>query len=35
LFSELPDIWTWVGAIIIFCATSYAVKRGARNKGDG
>jgi drug/metabolite transporter (DMT)-like permease len=34
LFSELPDIWTWVGAVVIFCATSYAVQRGARNKGD-
>ena len=32
LFSEFPDLWTWLGAIIIFCATTYAVKRGARNK---
>jgi drug/metabolite transporter (DMT)-like permease len=31
-FSEFPDLWTWLGAIIIFCATTYAVQRGARNK---
>ena len=30
LFSEFPDIWTWFGAIIIFCATTYAVRRGAK-----
>ncbi len=34
LFSEFPDLWTWVGAVVIFCATSYAVQRGARNKGS-
>ena len=33
LFSEFPDLWTWLGAIVIFCATTYAVQRGARNKG--
>jgi len=32
LFSEFPDIWTWVGAVIIFCATTYAVRRGTQNK---
>ena len=29
-FTEFPDISTWVGAIIIFLATTYAVQRGAR-----
>ena len=30
LFNEFPDIWTWIGAVIIFVATTYAVRRGAR-----
>ena len=30
LFNEFPDAWTWVGAVIIFCATTYAVRRGAK-----
>ncbi len=30
LFNEFPDIWTWIGAVIIFGATTYAVRRGAR-----
>lgn len=30
LFNEFPDIWTWVGAVIIFCATTYAVRHGAK-----
>jgi drug/metabolite transporter (DMT)-like permease len=29
-FSELPDFWTWIGAFVIFLATSFAVQRGAR-----
>jgi len=29
-FTEFPDIWTWVGALVIFLATTYAVQRGAR-----
>ena len=33
LFNEFPDIWTWFGAIIIFCATTYAVRRGAKTTG--
>lgn len=32
LFSEFPDIWTWVGAVVIFCATTYAVRRGTRKE---
>ena len=33
LFNEFPDFWTWFGAIIIFCATTYAVRRGAKTTG--
>jgi drug/metabolite transporter (DMT)-like permease len=29
-FTELPDMWTWAGAIVIFASTTYAVGRGAR-----
>ena len=29
-FSELPDFWTWIGAFVIFLATSFAVQRGTR-----
>ena len=32
LFSEFPDVWTWVGAAVIFCATSYAVHRGTKRE---
>lgn len=27
MFSELPDLWTWVGAGVIFCASYYIVYR--------
>jgi len=30
LFSEEPDTWTWVGAVIIFSATLYTAHREAR-----
>jgi len=30
VFGEFPDVWTWVGAFVIFLATSWAVRRGAR-----
>jgi len=30
VFSEFPDLWTWLGAVLIFAASSYAVGRGAR-----
>jgi drug/metabolite transporter (DMT)-like permease len=30
LFSEFPDLWTWIGAVVIFCATTYAVSRGSK-----
>ncbi|MGA0314397.1 MAG: DMT family transporter, partial [Alphaproteobacteria bacterium] len=29
-FTEFPDVWTWVGTVVIFLATTYAVQRGAR-----
>jgi drug/metabolite transporter (DMT)-like permease len=29
-FGELPDLWTWVGAVVIFLATSFAVQHGTR-----
>jgi len=29
-FGEIVDIWTWVGAAIIFCATLYIVRREAK-----
>ena len=31
VFGEFPDVWTWVGAFVIFLATSYAVRRGTRS----
>ena len=35
LFSEFPDLWTWIGAVVIFCATTYAVRRGASSERTG
>lgn len=29
VFSEFPDLWTWIGAVIIFGAAWYAVRHGA------
>lgn len=36
VFSEFPDFWTWVGAVIIFGAAWYAVQHGgaARKKAS-
>ncbi|MEE2654852.1 MAG: EamA family transporter [Pseudomonadota bacterium] len=34
LFNEFPDIWTWIGAIVIFCATTYTVHRGTQNNKE-
>jgi drug/metabolite transporter (DMT)-like permease len=31
VFGEFPDLWTWVGAFVIFLSTSYTVQRGARH----
>jgi drug/metabolite transporter (DMT)-like permease len=30
VFGEFPDLWTWVGAFVIFLSTSYTVRRGVR-----
>ena len=36
MFSELPDIWTWVGAAVIFAASYYVVYReGRARKASG
>ena len=37
VFSEFPDLWTWIGAVIIFGAAWYAVQHGAaaRKKAKG
>ena len=37
VFSEFPDLWTWVGAVIIFGAAWYAVQHAAasRKKAPG
>ncbi len=33
VFSEFPDLWTWLGAVVIFVASTYAVRRGTRRGG--
>ena len=33
VFGEFPDFWTWVGAVIIFGATWYAIQHGAAARG--
>ena len=30
VFGEFPDLWTWVGALIIFSAAWYAVQQGKK-----
>jgi drug/metabolite transporter (DMT)-like permease len=30
VFSEFPDIWVWVGAAVIFCASIYLTRHEAR-----
>lgn len=32
-FAELPDLWTWLGGIIIFASTTYIAFREAKLKG--
>jgi drug/metabolite transporter (DMT)-like permease len=34
-FAEPTDVWTWVGALIIFCSAAYITRREARLKRDG
>ena len=36
MFSELPDIWTWIGSAVIFAASYYVVLRERKGKsGSG
>ena len=32
IFTEVPDRWTWVGAVVIFGSTTYVARREARLK---
>ena len=34
MFAELPDIWTWVGAAVIFVASYYLVLREAKRRAE-
>jgi drug/metabolite transporter (DMT)-like permease len=31
-FAQVPDIWTWVGALVIFASAYYAARREARHR---
>ncbi|MCG8511996.1 MAG: DMT family transporter [Rhodospirillales bacterium] len=33
VFGEIIDLWTWVGAAIIFCASAYIMRREAQLRG--
>ena len=28
-FAQVPDVWAWIGAVVIFASTSYAARREA------
>jgi drug/metabolite transporter (DMT)-like permease len=30
IFSEVPDIWTWIGGAVIFISTAYITHREAQ-----
>jgi drug/metabolite transporter (DMT)-like permease len=32
MFAELPDVWTWIGAVVIFVASYYVVLRERKGK---
>ena len=32
VFSELPDIWTWIGGMIIFSASIWLTRLGQKGK---
>ncbi len=34
MFAELPDVWTWIGAAVIFAASYYVVLRERRGKPE-
>ena len=31
LFGEMPDIWTWIGAVVIFSSSYYIARRESRD----
>jgi drug/metabolite transporter (DMT)-like permease len=31
MFAQVPGPWTWVGAIVIFCAAYYVIRREAKS----
>ena len=34
IFAEVPDRWTWLGAVVIFGSTTYVARREARLKAE-
>jgi drug/metabolite transporter (DMT)-like permease len=34
MFAELPDVWTWIGAAVIFAASYYVVLRERKGKAE-
>ena len=32
LFNHLPDLWTWLGAVVIIAASIYTIHREAQRK---
>jgi hypothetical protein len=35
MFSELPDLWTWIGGLLIFGASIYIAQREAHHARRG
>lgn len=35
MFAELPGVWTWLGAVIIFGSSYYIIQREARSRQSG
>ena len=33
VFAEVPDLWIWVGGIMVFAASTYVAYREAHRKG--
>ena len=34
IFLEIPDIWTWIGGMIVILSVSYIAYRDALNKNE-
>ena len=34
MFSQTPDLWTWIGAIVIFAASAHQMRGEARTGGE-